>query len=395
MTKTEVRILDSDLNYITKVVSFIPLDNSGDILKYSKELSDFGTCVFRISNYDAAFTKFGDITQPHKYHIRIVRGGTTVWAGAIIENGKRNKDFTEVTAVEYVWYLGKVLITRSSNNPATAQADGVYRIFSSGTMASAITTIMNETIAKWSGTNHALSSLSLGTIENPNYPPNMTDGNGKALSGAWSFGNGTTAPQLTFDFHSMLYVLQSFGAYTYADFNIDYDLKFNFKKFLGSDHHYDVNFVWGKPGNAVDFNVPRLGERQVNDLWGIAVDNDGKILHREQTDEASKKTNGLLEGVAAYADIKDQATLDARVAAELPLVSTADSSADTFVLDEKAYPLGLYDVGDIITGKVNHVAITYNEIKRIVGISVSLHNTGREFVTAQLNTPMPWQYGAN
>lgn len=392
---TFIEILDSDLNFITRVTSPYPLNKSGTILEYSKELSDFGQCKFRISNYDQAFTTYGDITKPHAFHVRIRRNGTVVWQGAIIENSQRTKDFTEVIAVEYVWYLGKVLINRSSNNPATNQADGIYRIFNSGTMAAAVTALVNETIAKYQPTNHALASLSIGTIENPNYPPNMTDGNGNKLSGAWSFGNGTTAPQLTYDFHSLLYVLRSMGNYSYADFNIDQNLQFNFKKFLGNDHHYDVNFVWGKQGNTYDFNITRLGQRQVNDLWGIAVDNSGKVLHEELTDEPAKQVNGLLEGVAAYADVKDQSTLNARVAAELPMLSTVEASADTFVLDEKAYPLGLFDIGDIVTAKVDHIAFSYKEIKRVVGISVALHNTGRELTTVQLNTPLPWQYGAS
>lgn len=390
---TFIEILDSNLNFITRVKSPYPLNKGGTILQYSKELSDFGQCKFRISNYDPAFTTFGDITKPHSYHVRINRNGNYVWQGAIIENSKRTKDFTEVVAAEYVWYLGKILINRSSTGPNGET--NIYRIFNSGTMSSAVTAVINEVIARWGSTNHALASLSLGTIENPNYPPNMTDGNGKKLTGAWSFGNGTTAPQLTFDFHSVLYVLKSFGTYSYADFNIDSSLKFNFKKFLGNDHHYDVNFVWGQQGNAVDFNVTRLGQRQVNQIWGIAVDNTGRILNQSQSDETSKKTNGILEGVMAFADIKDQGTLNARVSAELPLVSTVDASADTFVLDEKAYPLGLYDIGDIVSAKVNHTAFTYSEIKRIVGISVSLNDTGRELTTVQLNTPLPWQYGTN
>lgn len=390
---TTVQILDSNLNLVTPVKAFIPLDKSGVILRYSKELSDYGTCTFRISNYDSAFTTFGDITLPHSYHVRVLRDGTTVWQGAIIENTKRTKEYTEVVAAEYLWYLDKILIKRSSNNPTTGKADDIYRIFSSGTMATAVTAIINETITRWHGTNHALASMTLGTVENPNYPPNMTDGTGKKLSGAWSFGNGTAAPQLTFDFHSVLYVLKSFGAYTFADFNIDNTLKFNFKKFLGNDHHYDVNFVWGEQGNAVDFNITRLGQRMVNQLWGIAVDSSGNILHVEQHDSPSIKTNGYLEQVAAYADIKDKATLNARVQAELPLISTPDSSADSIILSEKAYPLGLYDVGDIVTMKVNHTAFDYNKVRRIVGITVDLHNTGRELTTVQTNAPLPWEYG--
>lgn len=395
---SRIEILDSSLNLVTWIQAPVPLDTSGTVIRYSKELSDYGQCTFRISNYDSAFTQFGDIVEPHKYHVRINRDGVYVWQGAIIENSKRTKDFTEVVAAEYLWYLDKVLVSRTSNNPATGKADALYRIFSSGTMASAVTTIMNETISKWSTGQHALATITLGTIENPNYPPNMTNGASppKKLSGAWSFGDGTAAPKMTFDFHSILYILKSFGAVSFADFNIDHNLKFNFYKFLGNDHHYDVNFVWDQQGNTVDFNITRLGQRQVNDIIGIAVDDSGQILHQEQSDQPSIKNYGLLEGVAAYVDIKDQATLNARVAAELPLVNTPDSSADTFVLNETAaYPLGTWDIGDIITAKVNHTAFTYNQVKRIVGVTVAVHNTGRELTTVQLNNPLPWQYGGN
>lgn len=394
MAQTRIEILDSDLNVLTRIKSPYPLNKSEVILRYSKELSNFGVCRFRVSSYDTMFSQLGDILVPHSNHVRIVRGNTTVWQGAIIENPQRTKDYIEVTAVEYIWYLGKKLINRSSNDPVTGTANGLYRIFSSGTMAAAVTAILNETIASFANTNHALSALSLGTVENPDYPPNMTNANGAKLTGAWSFGDGSAAPKLTFDFHSVLYVLQSMGIYSYGDFNIDSSMTFNFKKFFGNNHQYDVNFVWGQQGNAVDFNITRLGQRQVNDLWGVAVDSDGKILHQEQSDQTSIKANGFLEQVVAYSDIKDQATLNARVQAELPLISTAEGSANTILLSEKAYPLGVYDIGDIVTIKVDHTAVQYQEISRIVGITVDLHSTGRELTTVQTNKPLPWQYGA-
>jgi hypothetical protein len=63
------------------------------------------------------------------------------------------------------------------------------------------------------------------------------------------------------------------------------------------------------------------------------------------------------------------------------------------VLDEKAYPLGHYGIGDIVTINVNHIFLTYQATKRIVGISVALDSTGRELTTVQLNTPLPSQVG--
>lgn len=393
---TRVEILDSSRNMITWVHSFVPLDSSGIILRYSKELSDFGTATFRISNYDTVFAQYGDIFVPHVNHIRIRRGGVIVWQGAVVENPMRTKDFVEVVAVQYIWYLGKLLVNRSSADPTGANNPGVYRIFNSGTMDTAVTAVINESIARYASTTHPLANMTVGDIENPNYPPNMTDGNvpPNPLTGPWMFGNGIAGPSLQYDFHSVLYVLQTFGIYSYADFEIDENLVFNFKQFLGNDIHYDVNFVYSEHGNAVDFNATRLGVRQTNNLWGIAVDPNGVIFHANSTDTNSIQ-EVLLEQVLPFNDVKDQATLNARTAAELPLVSTADSSSDTITLSEKSIPLGSYDVGDIVTVKIESAGVNYDEIRRIVGLTVSLHNTGRELVAVQHHVPLDWQFGTS
>lgn len=397
MAKTFIKILDSNLNEITTVFDPMPL-SAGELFTYSKELSEFGQCRFRVSSFDPMFTTFGDILKPHVNHIRLVRGDVTIWSGAIIENSKRTSNFVEVIAAEYEWYLDRIMVNRSSTDPATGKANGIYRIFNSGTMGSAVTSIMNETITTYRGTTgvHPLSNMTLGTINTPNYPPNTTNANNppQGLSGAYTFGNGTAAPMLTFDFHSIMYILKTFGHISYADFGIDENLVFNFKSFFGKDNHYDVNFTYGKHGNVVDYNIPRLGQQMANDLIGIAVDNSGTVLHAEQTDQASITTNGIIQAVSPYADIKDQATLNARVQAELPLISNPSDSPINMVLDEKAYPLGLFDIGDIVTVNVNDGSLAYSAIKRVVGISVSVHNTGRELTTVQMNTPLPWEYGS-
>lgn len=404
--KTQIQILDSSLNVITTINSPAPLTSS-NYLEYSKELSDFGQCKFRVSSYDVLFKNFSDILQPHVNHIRILRGGVTVWQGAIIENAHRTMDYVEVIAAEYEWYLNKILVQRTSIDPATGTADNIYRIFGTTyqtpevlgqTMAQAVTTIMNETITTYKGTTgvHPLANMTLGTITNPNYPPNSTNGADPpvALTGPYVFGDGINAPNMQFDFHTILYILKSFANVSYSDFKIDTALAFNFLPFYGNDSHYDVNFTWGTRGNAVNFNVPRLGQQMANDLIGIATDINGVVLHAEQTDQTSVTTSGIIQAVAAYADIKDQATLNARVQAELPLISSPSDSPITFTLNEKAYPLGVYDIGDIVTVNVDHDFLTYSAVKRIVGITVTVDNTGRETITVQLNTPLPGQYGS-
>src|SRR6266567_4720697 len=163
MVKTVVELLDSSLGKIAEVRALEPLDKNGYILRYSKELSDYGYASFRINNYDPIFTTLGDVVLPHRYHVRIRRGGTTVWQGAIIDNPIRNNTFIEVKAAEYEYYLDHVLVNRTSavgyGEVAPAVDIGLhYRIFSSGTMASAVSTVISEAAAKL-GSQHLMSGL--------------------------------------------------------------------------------------------------------------------------------------------------------------------------------------------------------------------------------------------
>lgn len=498
---TDIWILDSNLNRITKILSPWPLDKGGMILRYSKELDEFGQCTFRISAYDPILQQFGDILMPHKYWVQLVRGQQVIWQGPIIQNAKRTKDYIEVNAAEPLWYLDKVLIQRTSLDPSGAGAtptptsltmsgttatitfgqninqintnntqavppkvndtialsgftpsglngiwqvsavtantitvinvtggpytvstmgtvtlsDGIFRTFGGSvgpsggtttglavTMAQVVTNLLNETIATFQANNagHALSGLTLGTVNNPNYPPNITNGKTPPadLTGPWYFGDGTTAPKLSFDYHSVLYVLKSLGIYSYADFYIDNNLTFNFVPFKGNNLTQKVNFNWGGPNNTpaniINYNLPRFGQRMYNDLYGVATDNNGVMLHFDGTDQNSISTYGLIQGVASYTDVHDQATLNARIQAEIPLINAPDSTAISITLNEKGYPIGYYDVGDVVTVNIQNKAVSFNDTRRIVGISIQLHNTGREFTTVQTNKVLPFQIAA-
>lgn len=390
---TTVEILDLSLNVITQVKALVPYDRSGNILEYSRQLSDYGQCKFRISTNDRIFVDFGDIFVPHKNHVRIRKGAKIIWQGAIVDNPKRTKDFIEVLAFEYEFYLDRNLIKRTS--PDINGTTEIYRIFKSGTMSTAVTALINETIADYASTTHILKNMTLGTIENPDYPHDLTtDYDGKALTGPWSFGEGTATakgPTLQYDFHTVAYVIKSFGAYSYADFDIDSSLKFNFKKFLGNKQQKILTFSYGEQGNIVDYNAPRLGQQQLNTVTAIATDPNGVIIHSHVTDNKSVKTYGMLEGVAAYADIKGAGVLKSRANAELPLVSSPDDTNISIYLNEKGHPLGTYDVGDLVTVKIKDASINFNQVRRIVGFSVSEHNTGREMITIQTNQPYSWE----
>lgn len=393
----EIRILNSSLEHIATILNPMELDSQGTILMYSKELDDYGQCKFRISAFDSVLTQYGDILQPHANHLRIMRNGTLVWSGAIVDNTKRTSEFIEVIGAEYEFYLSKILINRSSLDPATGASDNIYRIFNSGTMAAAVTAMIDESIAtltQSTNTASALSGMTVGSIQNPNYPPNMTDDTGTLLTGGWNF---TTNLQLQFDFNTILYVIQQMGLYAYADFYIDNNLVFNFVNLFGNNLSQNVNFVFNKTAdhsnsNIIDYNLPRLGTRMVNNIYGIATNTNGVILNSPQTDQASVTEYGLFQGVAAYTLINDQGILNARTIAEMPLVSTPQVTNGIVTLNEtSAYPLGQWDVGDFVTIQVTNTGITFNEVMRIVGASVNLNSTGREFTTVQTNLPLAWQ----
>lgn len=389
MVRTTVEILDKSLAKIAEVRTLLPLNNNGMVLRYSTELSDYGFATFRISTHDPIFTTFGDIVVPHKYHVRIKRGQATVWQGAIVDNTQRNKTFVEVKAAEYEFYLDKVLIKRTSavgyGEVAPTTDIGLhYRIFSTGTMAAAVTALITEAKAAL-GANHILNGMTAGTIENPNYPKNFSDAAGKALTGAWNF---TSDVVLQFDYQSVLYAIKSFGVYAQSDFRLNPDLTFDFENFLGNKHP-NLSFEYGARGNIIDYNAPRLGTHMVNDYFGIATAPDGTVLHDEKTDETSKKTYGLMQAGEAFSDVKDKNALGARLAEDLFLVKDPADSPLNLILNENGYPLGTYGTGDLVNTKIKDGAIDYTATKRVIGITVNLHDTGRELVTVQTNTPKP------
>lgn len=394
---TIVEILDKNLNLITPLGSLMPFDRNNNVIQYSRELSEYGKCKFRISAYDTVFDTYGDILEPHKYHVRIRKGTNIVWQGAIVDNPRRNKNYIDVIACEYEFYLNKILINRSS--PDVNGTPDIYRIFSSGTMADAVTAIMNETIAKYANSEHILSGMTIGSIENPDYPPNMTTeytaGVPSPLTGPWTFGDGgvaTPGPMYQFDYQTVLYVLKSFGIQTYADFEIDKDLHFNFKKFLGNNLNRSLVFQYGPQGNIIDYNLCRFGQRMVNNLLCLATDPNGIILHEAASNQSSISTYGFMEGVAAYTDVKSQSALQQRGNVTMPLISVSDETNVIVYLNEKGYPLGQYDVGDIITIKIKNKGIDFDQIRRIVGITVTMNETGRENIAVQTNTPLEWQF---
>lgn len=381
--RTTVEILNRSLSKIAEVKNLYPINNKGMVLRYTKELSDYGQCTFRIRTNDPIFEQYGDILIPHKYHVRIRRGETVVWQGTIVDNSSRQKNYQEIIAYEYLYYFDKILVKRTKE--ANAGEGFHYREFITGTMSSNLTTVLTEMKAAF-GTNHIMNQLAITTVDNPNYPTGYTTVGGAALTGPWNF---STDLSLSFDYHSVLFVTQAFSNYGRCDFKVDNNLNFSFRTFLGNKQ-LNLTFMYGvsgTKGNIVDYNIPRYGRRMANDLFGIAVGQEGKVLYINKRNEASITEYGLLQSPMAFSDVKTSNPLQSRVEDQLRFVKDPENSPLDMVLDETGYPLGQYDVGDIVWVKIKDNVINYNEPRRIVRITVNLHNTGRELSTVTTNKP--------
>lgn len=386
---TYVKILDQSLSVICQVNNLYPLNQQGTIIRYSDELSDWGFCEFRISTKDPLLSQYGDVTIPLQYNVWVYEGKNVVWKGIIVDNPERNKNYIAIKAAQYEFLLDKILINRDKDKPSTDEDESNFRVFTSGTLKTTVTTLINEALARW-GTNHPLSGLTIGTIENPNYPEGLTNENNRPLTGGWTW---TDYFNVQFDYHSLYYVLKQFGIYASCDFEITENLEFNFKKFLGNKNT-GVTFVYGTQGNVVDYNFPRLGERMSNVSWGICSDDEGKVYHYQLVDSASQQQYGLLEDAWAYSDVKSSNLLKTRVKEQQQFTKTPEVTPVSVIVDEKSYNPVQYGIGDIVTIKVKDHIIDYNAPRRIVGITVNIHDTGRKLVTIQTNAPKAADIGA-
>lgn len=369
-----VEILDTSRDFKAVVRNLVPLDNEGNFLKYGKKLSDWGTCRFRIGTKDPIFDSEGDIVQPYQNHVRIKRHGVIVWQGVIVDNPRRNKLFIEVEARTYLYLLSRTLIRHDT----ASASDANYRTFKTGTMASNISTILTQAKADM---GLPLTDMTTGAIENPNYPSGYIDDAGTALTGAWSF---TKNFQLKFSYNDVLYVLNAFGMYSNSDFELTDDLVFNFKKFIGNKQP-NMKFFYGINGQIEDYEVPRDGDHMATYLVGLAADNQNNIL---KVDKLSTNVNtyGKIMAVAPYSDVKNKNLLSTRVLEELRMVDHPDEEIN-IVLNDRAYPLGQYGLGDTVTIEIIDNIIEVRQLRRIVQIDVAVHNTGKETIRLGTNKP--------
>lgn len=375
-----IEILDRDRKPITQVKSFAPLDTANKWLEYSSKLSNWGTCRFRVGTKDPMLEQHGDILQPFFNHVRVYRAGVLVWSGIIVRCPNRNKNYIEVEARSYLYMLTTVLVQHGTSVTAGDGKDN-YRTFDTGTMATAVQNILTET-KQFVDSGNILADMTIGTIENPAFPAGYIKSDNTPLTGTWTFSSDMT---IQFDYRDVLYCLQMLANYPAADFELDQNLVFNFKQFIGSKQP-SMLFEYGNYGSIEDYNVILDGANMSNDITGVAADYGNQILHSQKTDDASIAKYGRIQGVAAYIDVKNKNALTSRLQEELRNTSTPDGEVQV-TLNERAYPLGQYGLGDTITLRIKDHIIELDSVRRIVGISVKVHTTGKESIRLVTNPP--------
>ena len=384
-----VELLDSSLKPLARVKGFYPLP-SKRLIEYGDQLSAVAKARFRVSTQDPLFDGTGDIFAPWTNHVRITRAGVLVWQGIVTRNPHRTHHFVEVEASTYTAWFEKVLVKHSVS---VAAGDGKdhYRTFNSGTMGLAITAILQETKAKFPA-GHPMASLVIGQIDNPNFPPGYVKADGVTpLTGPWVFGPDMT---VQYDYKTALYILTSLGIYGQCDFRVipstdlsgKLTLTFEFKQFIGK-RQPELMFEYGTYGTILDYDLPQDGARMVNQLTGVAVDPiTGAYITAVKTDTVSVAKYGLLEGVAAFSDVKNANVLTTRLTETLRFISTPNAEVNVD-LGDNAYPLGTWGVGDIVTIKVKDRFVKHQSLRRIVAYKIKVAVNGEESVNQSTNVP--------
>lgn len=375
----QIEILDRNRNLVAPIQVLAPINSSQDTIFFTYRLSNWGQLKFRVGTKDPIFDAAGDVLEPHKYHVRLKRYGSVIWQGVIVKNPDRNRRYVEVVAYGYLFLLNKILIRHDASVTAGDGLDN-YRTFKTGTMATAIQGLLTDAIADVG--SGPITSITTGTIENPDFPANYTKADNTPLTGTWTFSSDMT---LQYDYRSVFYVINSMAMYPACDFELTKDLVFNFKQFIGNKQP-TLSFTYGEFGNVLDYNLPRDGDRMANSLIGVAADFGNQILHIEENDNVSQGTYGKIQDVAAYIDVKNKNALRSRLTEELRLISVPDSELQ-LTLNDRAYPLGQIGIGDIVRVKIDDHVVSFDQQRRIVGINVSVSNNGSDKIVLMTNKP--------
>lgn len=344
----KVEILDQSGNVQSVVKNLVSFTKDKQALKFNDYLSSYGTCNFRVKTLDPGFST--DYLEPYKYFIRIKRFKKTVWYGVITDAPSRTHEFVDIQARTLAFLFTKCEISPSDFTVLT-------RVFKTGTMGAAITTIFNEAKNRSSS---PVASFTIGTIENP-YKLNTTT--------TYTFND---TDYLEMPYMSTMDFLSIVSDITNTDWEVTSGGVFNYRRKMG--RFRDISFKWGKYGNMRDYNIPISGSNKTNLLIGLAVNTAGKLIRHEATNAASIDTYKRLWGFKVFENANTQSILNALTKEELRVRGTG-VELKRYSVNEEALSL---ELGDEFVVDIQDNIISERETRRLVGLEVSVSDTGFE-----------------
>jgi len=356
----ELWVCNSSGAKIARVKNLVHLQkNSTNVLEFSDYLSSWGSLKFRVQTKDPIASQ--GYFDPYKYHVKLYRNQKLVWAGIIVNNPSRNHNFIEVEAYTYEWLFTRIPIATPSTDKE--------RVFNTGTMATAVTTVFNEGKAISSS---PISTYTLGDIDNPNYPWNGQP---------WNF---TDVYVMNFYYNDLFTVLSSFADVTNADFEVTPDKVFNFKSRIGSDR-LDIVLKYGKSGNVDDYDSPLDGGGYTNDMLILSRNETGAaVIKNEQSSADQFPTYGRLWSTVSLDEEIAQDILNSKSKNIYKASAELDNQVN-MTLNDKALPIGTYQLGDRITVQIDDGPVQFNHVRRVVGWRVNVTDTMVERATIITN----------
>lgn len=334
-----------------------------------------------LAGVGATFTRVASALVPSGAYATLVSpgaGGATA-SQIVLANVGASRTFTVSGYFRYTGGTGTAfVVTHNGTNMGTLTLTSGYGSFTRGSLTFTTTQTSGAILISLSaGANGTVDGSSF-QLEEVAAATTWFDG---ATGGTWT-GTPYASPSIRLDQTTV-------SSTSTVTVPASTSLVFNFKNFLGT-RQPELAFEYSVYGGIDDYNAPTSGEKMANYLVGVAADNSGAVLKLPLSNDASIQTNGKVAGVAAFADVKNANLLQVRLTQELLYVADADGPLD-LILNDRAYDLGTYGVGDIVTIIIKDHIIQVHRQVRIVGIDVAVHVTGKDTIRLITNTPRAGQ----
>lgn len=322
--------------------------------------NDVGRCRFFVPYND---TKLSTTSIPDDAYseILIYRNGTLVWQGIvqIVQD-----------VIDGAWVYGETFVSALGWYGVRYNEDYI------STGVGSIITAEYDNIE--TRTNNFLSAkITQGTIQEP-YITETT--------------NTLTINRTLFNENFLLFLKQmvlvaraeSTAAWEQnAAFNISFSETtptFTFSRDVGSDQE---NVVFELDSEIVDFNIPRDNRSISNWVKGFAIGEGPVVLSAEYTEPDSQNSWYLREFYPFFANVTAQDDLNSR--SENFSLDRKDPRRDMKIkLAAGLTPFDGYALGDSIRVRLNRGRVNIDELRRVVGMEVSIDDTGIENIAPVL-----------